>query len=224
MTGQADDVAGVRVEHIERVFWLLREKFPRVLEANRYFEEETGLHNEAGQNNIVDAFSHLATLVENAPELSPEEQRDQVTHLEDHLRRSMMEAFEQVVKERLGLLARLWDEHVKIAGPLLTRGELRGVAGYDELWRLRRRLAGHLDKGRASKRAVNWDSWEQGTDELVQACAIADDLHGKLEQGIAAAVAYDETKTGLRLGRVGIVVTIVISFVCLALGYLIGQL
>lgn len=57
-------IAGVHGAHIERIFWLLREKLPRVLAANRYFEEQTGLHNEAGRNNLVDALSHLGTLVE----------------------------------------------------------------------------------------------------------------------------------------------------------------
>ncbi|MDQ1596672.1 MAG: hypothetical protein QOI70_96, partial [Microbacteriaceae bacterium] len=99
-TTSQDKVAGVGVTHIERVFGLLRDKLPRVFEANRYFEERTGLHNQAGTNNIVDAFSHLATLVEHGDELDDYAQGEQVAHLEDHLRRSMMEAFEQVVKLR----------------------------------------------------------------------------------------------------------------------------
>jgi hypothetical protein len=47
---------------------------------------------------IVDALSHIGTFFEAAPGLTKEEQRAQVTLFEDHLRRTMMEAWEQMIE------------------------------------------------------------------------------------------------------------------------------
>ena len=75
MDDQRQDVAaatgearfeGVYLDQLSRIFWLLREKLPRVFAATRFFEERTGLHNQAGTNNLVDALSHIGTLVEHA--------------------------------------------------------------------------------------------------------------------------------------------------------------
>jgi hypothetical protein len=222
-------VDDVYIHHIERVFLLLREKLPLVLEANRYFEEETGIHNEAGNNNLVDALSHLSTLVQEAPQLDDNEQRDQVTHLEDHLRRSMMEAFEQVVKLRLGDLAELWEEHMSVARPLIASGDVRGVAGIDELDRLRRRMKTQLDDGRATKRETTWEAWQRGTDHLVEACRLSDELRDSLEEGVAAAKAKRNEREaaatarwGLRLGWAGIGATVVTTIMGIIGGYLLA--
>lgn len=201
-----DTIAGVSVEQLERVFFLLREKLPLVLAANRYFEEQTGIHNEAGNNNLLDAFSHLATLVEKASELTPEEQRDQVTHLEDHLRRSMMEAFEQVLKQRLGDVARRWDEYLAEVRPLVLREELPGVATEAELNRLRRRVKVRLDRARASKRDTTWEAWQRGTEELVEACDYVEQLETRLREGLAAAASHRRDKKGWRIGWLGIAI------------------
>ena len=188
-TRSQESIDGVGVHHIERVFSLLRDKLPKVLAANRYFEEQTGIHNEAGTNNIVDAFSHLATLVEHAEELDDERQSEQVAHLEDHLRRSMMEAFEQVLKYRLGEIAELWDENLKTALPLRAQRRLTGAPTIAELEKLRRLIKELLDRGRETKRDITWEAWEEGTDFLVQACAASDQLMAALEESIAIAKA-----------------------------------
>lgn len=180
-------IDGVRVRHIERIFKLLRERLPKVLEANRYFEEETGIHNEAGANNLTEALSHIATLVENADELDDEKQAEQVGHLEDHLRRSMMEAFEQLLKYRLGEIAKLWEKHREIAWPLERRGRLGDAVTTDELDDLRRRMKSLLEQGRASKRATTWEAWEAGTDCLVQACEVSSQLESALSGAIEFA-------------------------------------
>jgi hypothetical protein len=182
-----DSIAGVRVKHVERIFSLLRDKLPKVLEANRFFEEETGIHNEAGANNLVDTVSHLATLVEHAHELDSERQAEQVAYMEDHLRRSMMEAFEQVLKYRLGEIAKLWDEYQRLVRPRQMRGALAGVAQPQQLEALRKQMKALLEAGRATKREITWEDWEVGTDYLVQACEVASELERLLSDGIAAA-------------------------------------
>jgi hypothetical protein len=217
-----DTIAGVSVEQLERAFWLLREKLPLVLAANRYFEEQTGIHNEAGNNNLLDAFSHFATLVEKAEELRPEQQRDQVTHLEDHLRRSMMEAFEQVLKQRLGDVAPQWDAYVARVRPLQLAGELPGVASEAELGRLRRRIKVRLDRARASKRETTWEAWQRGTEELVEACDYVEQLETKLREGLAAADAHRRHAKGWRLGWWSLAIGVALAVGGIVIGILVG--
>jgi hypothetical protein len=184
--GPGQVIDGVYGEHIERIFWLLREKLPRVLEANRFFEEQTGFHNEAGRNNLVDALSHLATLVEDSSDLTFERQGEQVALLEDHLRRSMMEAFEQVLKLRLGEFAGMWAYYTDIV-PERVRLRNPELPTEDEVDRARRRIAVLMERGRAAKRETTWHAWEAGTHHLVEACGVLRDLEWRVERGIYAA-------------------------------------
>jgi hypothetical protein len=181
-------INGVHVRNLNRLIWLLREKYPRVLEADRRFEEETGFRNKVGANNLVDALSHIGTLFESAPGVSANEQRDQITLFEDHLRRSMMEAWEQMLDFQLGEIDKLWeDQYLQLARPLQVSGDLAGSPSHLEIDRLRRQYKHRLHEGRSLKRGPGWDQWEQGTDLLIQACAIASELRERVEESIAAA-------------------------------------
>lgn len=186
MAEEPQSIDGVDVQQLKRVFWLLREKLPLVMTANRYFEEHTGYHNEAGHNNLVDALSHLATLVENAEALGAIGQAEQVAHLEDHLRRSMTESFELVLKYRLGTIADLWDEYMYFVRPRATKDE-RAAESHAELEERRARIQQLLEEARSSKRQTTWDEWEKGTQALVQACELSEDLARRLNESLAAA-------------------------------------
>lgn len=74
--------------------------------------------------------------------MTSEEQRDQVAHFGDHLRRSMMESFEQVVKARLGKIKDegLWDRYHREVVPLLRRGKLSSAPTEDAVYALGRRM------------------------------------------------------------------------------------
>jgi hypothetical protein len=215
MAGEPQFIDGVDVEQLKRVFWLLREKLPLVLAANRYFEEHTGFHNEAGHNNLVDALSHLGTLVENAESLGPAGQAEQVAHLEDHLRRSMTESFELVLKYRLGTIADLWDEYMYFVKPRLRDDGERGLASYQELEERRTKIQELLDDARSSKRLTTWDEWETGTEALVRACELSDELARRLNESLAATDLEQEAHrsrrlavAGLAAGVVGVVVAV----------------
>jgi hypothetical protein len=185
---EGSELAKVDPRQLERVLILLRDKLPLVFEANRYFEERTGFHNEAGSNNLVDALSHFATLVENAEQLGPQGQAEQVALLEDHLRRSMMEAFEQLLKFRLADAAVLWEDYLEETMPLLEAGvELPGARSHDELTEKREEIAALLEVGRLSKREVSWEDWEEGTGALAEACGLTEKLLDGLEASLVAA-------------------------------------
>ena len=175
------------MDSLARVIWVMREKYPRVLAANRFFEEETVIHNEVGSNNLNDALSHLGTLFEQAPSMSQVEQAHEVHDFEGHLRRSMMESYELIFRQRMGDVAEKWDQHALIARPLQEQEKLHGVTALRELDTLRRRCKNLVDQGRGCKRGHDWDEWERGTAALIDACQTATDLFYRLDYAIAAA-------------------------------------
>jgi hypothetical protein len=188
-------INGVYIKNLDRLVWLLREKYPKVLEADRRFEEETLYRNKLGTNNLVDALSHIGTLFESAPGGSLEEQRAQITLFEDHLRRTMMEAWEQMLDFQLGEIDELWETvYLELARPLQVEGLLPGAPSHNEIDRLRLHYKRQLDRGRAYKRGPGWDEWESGTDLLIDACLTASQLREKLDESIAAAKKHQTDK------------------------------
>lgn len=213
----AESIEGVDVEELERVFELLRNRLPQVFKANRYFEERTGFHNQAGTNNIVDAVSHFATLIEKAEELGKAGQAEQVAHLEDHLRRSMMEAFEQTLKFVLSDVAELWDQYLDRVYPLLARGtEVPGAASIEVVEEKRTRITSLLDEGRESKREITWEAWQEGTGALIEACDEAEALAASLQESIAAANHLRKERRSHYLLAGG-------SLLFLVIGFLLGH-
>lgn len=213
------ELAGVDPKQLERVLVLLREKLPLVFEANRYFEEKTGIHNQAGLNNLVDALSHFSTLVQNAEELGPQGQAEQVAMLEDHLRRSMMEAFEQVLKLRLADAAVLWEDYLEEVIPLLESGvELPGARSLDMLTEKRERIAELLEMGRLSKREISWEDWEEGTGALAEACGFTEELLEELEASLIAARLRQRRRQFYQRIAIGILIAFAVGF---ALGILV---
>ena len=148
-------VRGVYIAHVELLFGLINDRLAPVFEANRYFEEHTGIANKAGVNNLSEALSHIGTLVEYAGDMDFNEQREQVALFGDHLRRSMMESFEQVVKARLGKIKdeKLLDRYNAEVVPLLRKGKLPTAPTEETVRALGAETARFLDEGRNLRRA-----------------------------------------------------------------------
>jgi hypothetical protein len=218
---ESQRIDGLYVEHMRRIALVMREHYPKVLAANRFFEEETGLHNELGSNNLNDALSHLGTLLEGASEMTWEQQANEVHDFEGHLRRGMMESYEQVFRMRMGEVEKRWQRHLKVARPLLEQGKLHGVPGANELGRLRRVCKNLLEDGRAAKRGHDWELWDKGTEALAEACKTASALYVALDQGIAAAEQQQSDRRGFRLSAA---IAIVTALVCLPAGWLVNDL
>jgi hypothetical protein len=181
-------VNGVYVRNLGRLVWILREKYPRVLEADRRFEEETEFRNKVGTNNLVDALSHIGTLFEAAPDSTYDSQRAQITLFEDHLRRTMMEAWEQMLEFQTGEIDKLWyGQYLEEARPLQNSGDLPGSPSAQQLDSKRKRYVRLLEQGRSSKRGLGWNEWEEGTDKLIEACQEATELREMLHEAIKAA-------------------------------------
>jgi hypothetical protein len=215
--GSQKRIAGVEVRQLERIFELLRERLPLVFEANRYFEERTGFHNEAGANNLVDALSHFSTLIEKADDLDEEGQAEQVALLEDHLRRSMMEAFEQVLKFNLSDAAILWHEYLGEVVPRLERGlEIPGATDLKELTQKREKIASLLEMGRQAKRSVSWEDWMEGTGAFAEACNVTDELVDELQAGLVSARLQSQEKRRQLIAAGAVAVALLVG-ICIGL-------
>jgi hypothetical protein len=196
---RAHRVDGIYVDNLSRLVWILREKYPKVLEADRRFEEETNFRNKVGTNNLVDALSHIGTLFEAAHAANYEQQRAQVTLFEDHLRRTMMEAWEQMLTFQAGEIDKLWyEDYLEVARPLQNSGVLHGSPSAEQLDTRRKRYVRLLDEGRNLKRGLDWPQWEEGTDKLIQACSEASELREMLHESVKAAEAHRANQLGLR--------------------------
>jgi hypothetical protein len=203
-------IAGVYQPIFERIATVMRDHYPKVLAANRFFEEETEIHNEVGANNLNDALSHLGALFEQAESMTYVEQATEVHDFEGHLRRGMMESYEQIYRQRMGIVSRLWSEHEGIARPLQEKGKLHGVPPLEDLARLRRQCKTLLDEGRGAKRGHDWEQWDRGTESLVEACRKATELRDALDAGIAAAQAIQRERSGRRKAGLAALATAVV--------------
>jgi hypothetical protein len=211
-------VRGVYVEHVDLLFGLINDRLAAVFEANRYFEEQTGIANKAGANNLTEALSHIGTLVEYADAMDFDEQREQVAYFGDHLRRSMMESFEQVVKARLGKIKQegLWGRFNQEVVPLLRAGKLPTAPTEDEVLAFGRETDRHLEEGRKAKREHEWTAWDHGAKHFAEACDASTKLIAALRQGIGAAEQYHSDRKNKRLAWAGLaagVVAIVVAVV-----------
>jgi hypothetical protein len=198
-------VKGVYVEHVGLLFGLINDRLAPVFTANRFFEEHTGIANKAGANNLTEALSHIGTLIEYAHEMDLNEQREQVALFGDHLRRSMMESFEQVVKARVGrikdegLLERFNAEVV----PLLREGKLPTAPTEEVVRALGAETARLLDEGRELKREHKWSAWDTGAKRFADACDKSNEWEDALRQGIGAAEQYRNERKNKLLTWVG---------------------
>lgn len=182
---------GVFDETFARLAWLMRTKYARVLEANRRFEEETNFNNKIGAYNLADALSHIGTIFEKAEDLDLAQQRAQVTLIEDHLRRSMMEAWEQMHVFQVGRIDQLEEEqYLPEVKPLIEQGLAFGAPAAEEIEKLRAQCNDRVHRARATKREVDWDEWEKGTDLLIEACELASRMRKVMQESIAAAQQY----------------------------------
>lgn len=79
---------------------VLRIQIAEVFRLTRLIESKTGYVSEIGRHNLNDAFAHLSVLAD--PALTSVQQASQLSKIEEHLRRVIVEHPEEVVRDRLG--------------------------------------------------------------------------------------------------------------------------
>jgi hypothetical protein len=190
---------------LAKITKLFGEHLADVLEIHRRIEDTTGATDSIGRQNLVEAFAHLAVLFERAPELSRDDQLEQVAYLRDHLRRVMMESFERDVYAALGVMwdpspgegslppvGRLYDEH---AAPLINKGKLLGhVSPKDAKARLDQ-IASNVLRNRKYKNADGeWPVWKGAAQDLEAAAKETRDLQRDMGAAVDAAMTLNSTR------------------------------
>jgi hypothetical protein len=215
----AQRINGVYVGNLERLLDVLQTRLRKVMEAHRFFEEHAQMRNRIGAANLNEALSHIGRLAESADDMTEEQQRDQVTHFEDHLRRTMMESFELVARARLGRLKQegITTKYSRQVVPLLTRGKLPHVAPAGEMLALQRECRRLMEEGRKRKDHYSWEEWDYGAECLAEACEKADSLSTMMRESVGAAEAYRRERLMLTLGVVAVVLAVAGIVIALAL-------
>lgn len=208
---------------------------PQVFRANRIIELQTGYSSEIGRNNLVDALSHLGTLAERGSDLTPEQQASQLSKIEEHLRRALIEHPEEVVRNRIAELDERWLAYQREASPYRHEGTLRGVSRHQELEELRNRIHMLIEAARSKKPdETTWDESLEAAGDMTQAANLTAELADKLEQCIGQAQQLSrerERDAATRRDRhathwrwvVGLGITITLSMAGMVASYYSGK-
>jgi hypothetical protein len=199
-------------------------QIPEVFRANRVIEQQTGYASEIGKTMMVDVLSHLATLAQRGGELTDVQQASQLSKIEEHLRRSIIEHPEEVLRNRIVDVEERWRVYQREAFPYREKGTLPNAPRHQELEEIRNRIRLLLETARSKK--PDETTWEESLDaaaEMTQAAHLAGELLDKLEQCIGAAQERrhtDQREAGnKRRSAIAIVVSIL-----LAVGGFVGGL
>lgn len=136
---------------------------------------------------LVDVLSHLGTLA-SRHDLTPEEQATQLSKIEEHLRRAIIEHPEEVVRDRTVDVHTLWAEYQREAYVYREQGFLRGVPRHKELEELRTRIDLLMEAARSTKPdETSWDDSLTAAADMTEAAALVAELADKLEACIGEA-------------------------------------
>jgi hypothetical protein len=193
-----DRWCGVYVDVLEDLHAVINERALTAYKAHRKIEMETTFEGRAALNNLVDVLAHIATLLQKADTLSHREQAAHVVNIEDHLRRAVMEGQEEVVNDLLDQVAELWDEYMRIAGPLRSEGVLINAPSHRKLEQYRSEIADLLDTGRGTKPDAAWGDHLTGAGYFKAAAERAQELLDGVNQCIGAAQQIIEQRREAR--------------------------
>lgn len=196
-----DPHTGLHFDVLAKVAVIFGQNFAAVLKAHRRVETLTQESNLIGRQNLVEAFAHLSTIFANAHKHTRDQQLEQVAHLQDHLRRVMMESFETEVYV---CVAAIWSDggdrsvgrlYDAMAAPLIRRGRLHGHIEPEEVDRRLDQVGAQMVEARGAKVADgDFSEWESASRVMEEA---ARDLR-LLKREVGAAV---DAANAMRLNR-----------------------
>jgi hypothetical protein len=99
---------------------------------------------------LVDVLSHLGTLASRT-DLTLDQQASQLSKIDEHLRRAIIEHPEEVVRNRIVDVRDRWSEYQREAFAYRREGKLRGVPRHQELEEMRKRLDACMESARSKK-------------------------------------------------------------------------
>lgn len=221
-----DLICGVERDIIERFLTLVRDKYPRVDEANYFLELNLGTSGiNVAISNQRDVLSHLVTLLTNS-DLSREDKLAQIADAEEHLRRAIIESYEQAVSLKLDQFIKVKAEYETTV--LLLKGNSPLLASAPDLTSINARLRTITElreKGRATKARNRWDAeWENGVENLIAAFHHIEELLQTLGPHIVVAHQVRETKKNSLLAWWGLLATLASAVLSIILAYVFYRL
>jgi hypothetical protein len=212
-------VLNIDKDIIEKFLKLARDRYHQVDKANYFLESNT---NISGSNiaitNQRDFLSHLCTLLQN-PKLSRDQQLDQISSAEEHLRRAIIESYQLVVSIKQKDIDTLIQNYIKLVVPIQRKEPTLSSALTIQTIRKRQDEIKELKtKGRTAKSRNTWDEeWEQGVKVLLEAFVKAKNLEEELEKYIIRAQQRSDNKTQIWLASWGIIATVIVFILSLVL-------
>lgn len=206
-------------ENAIRLDAVLRVHIAEVFRLTRLIESKTGYVSEIGRHNLNDALAHLSVLAD--PALTSVHQASQLSKIEEHLRRVIVEHPEEVVRDRLGNVWELWSEYERECYSYRAGDGLGTAPRHEELEDLRNRIFVLLENARRAKPSES--SWEEAIEaaaDATQAADLAIELANKLNQCIGMAKNLGRDTRRFRINAAIAVVAIVIAA---AVAYAVGS-
>jgi hypothetical protein len=180
---------GVDAETLSKALTLIRDKFRLATDATIFLElktRESGIN--AGIANQRDATSHLASLLR-MDGLDRRTAEAQLNHIEEHLRRAVMEPYErtvQLLQQRLLDQLPLYNERVLslpgVSESLPDAPTLKQIdACLDAIDRM-------CTEGRRAKQENSWsDAWDRGVKHFIAAVAELEVLSRDVKDALVKA-------------------------------------
>lgn len=191
--------AHLTADNAARLDAILRIQIAEVFRLTRLIEGKTGYVSVIGRHNLNDALAHLSVLAD--PKLAPVDQASQLSKIEEHLRRVIVEHPEEVVRDRLGNIWELWQEYERLCYPYRESNVLNGAPRHEELEDLRNRIRIHMERARQAKPSESsWDKAIEAAAEATQGADLAFDLANKLNQCIGTAQKLGRDTRRFRIG------------------------
>lgn len=127
--------------------------------------------------------------------LTGTEQASALSKMEEHLKRALIEHPEEVVRDRLGDLKKLWQEYNLEAFPYREEKALHGVPRHQVLEDLRRRIDLLMESSRSAKpEETRWEETLVAASDMTEAANLAGELADKLQQCIGVGRRVTEER------------------------------
>lgn len=214
------EIRGVKEKYIDKILFLIQDKFPSFNAATYFLEHNLGIENDIGFTNLRDFLSHILLIVskKEADELFYE---NQLALAEEHIRRAIVEPFELAATMKIDS-ARDAYEFYQLNISNQYNFEPSEIEKNNTYFNQQfARIYDLMRTGREKKTTNVWDSdWEEGIKIFVEAYELANTVCGLLTQHNKLIERYNlEKKTKVYFWW-GIIATVGFGITGIALGIL----
>ncbi|HHT9112948.1 MAG: hypothetical protein HZA47_09930 [Planctomycetes bacterium] len=195
--GIFDNLSTENKDILQRIFYLIKDKYPDVERANILCEERSGSKSAQALNNIRDTISHLRTVFENWDK--PHEFKvKQLATIEEHLRRAIIEPYELASKKEIKLLQDNYTNYQDTVLPIIYKLNPPPLSVDDVELRIQT-INTLMQDGRRAKSANDWvPQWEEGCKAFDRAYEQAKQLNRELKEEIIRADKIVQDKSAFR--------------------------